>query len=153
MNEGHRNRWGSGGRSAPGQMMRALRIAIAVMTLVTAVACGGDEPEQARPSSPVKVSIVEPKTGSVITGDTLRVKIGLEGGEVVKEVSRDLTPTTEGHLHVSIDGAILSQTYGLTQSLDSPDPGKHLLQVEFVAKDHGPFNPRIIESAPFEVKS
>lgn len=132
--------------------MRVFRITIAVITLVAAVACGGDEPQQARPSSPVEVSIVEPKAGAVITGDTLQVKIDLEGGKVVKEVSRDLTPTTEGHLHVSVDGAILSQTFGLTQSLESPDPGRHLLQVEFVAKDHGPFEPRIIESVPFEVK-
>lgn len=133
-------------------IMRALRIVLALATAVATVACGGDEPQQARPSSPVKVSIVEPEVGAVITGDTFRVKVDLNGGRIVKEVSRDLTPTTEGHLHVSIDGAILSQTYGETQTLESPKPGKHLLQVEFVAKDHGPFDPRIIESAPFEVR-
>lgn len=132
--------------------MRALRIGIAVATLLVAVACGGDDPQQARPSSPVKVSIIEPKVGAVIAGDTFDVKVELDGGRIVKEVTRDLTPTTEGHLHVSVDGAILSQTYGETQTLESPEPGRHLLQVEFVAKDHGPFNPRIIESAPFEVQ-
>jgi hypothetical protein len=133
-------------------MIRPLRVLVAVALVVGAVACGGDEPQQARPSSSVKVSIVEPEVGAVISGDTFRVKVDLNGGKIVKEVSRDLTPTTEGHLHVSVDGAILSQTYGVTQTLESPGPGKHLLQVEFVAKDHGPFNPRILESAPFEVK-
>jgi len=133
-------------------MIRAVRTLLAVAAVAAAVACGGDEPQQARPSSPVTVSILEPEVGAVITGDTFRVEVDLKGGKIVEEVSRDLTPTTEGHLHVSVDGAILSQTYGLTQTLDSPAPGKHLLQVEFVAKDHGPFNPRIIESAPFEVK-
>lgn len=116
--------------------------------------CGNDEPQPAtRPSSPVKVAILEPSIGAVLSGDTLRVKVKLDGGTIVEEASRDLTPTTEGHLHVSVDGAILSQTYGLSQSLEMPDPGKHLLQVEFVAKDHGPFDPRIVASAPFEVTS
>jgi hypothetical protein len=133
-------------------MMRAFHVVLLCATVLAAVACGGGEPQQARPSSPVEVSIVEPKVGAVITDDTFQVKVELAGGKIVKETTRDLTPTTEGHLHVSVDGAILSQTYGLTQSLKSPDPGKHLLQVEFVAKDHGPFAPRIIESAPFEVK-
>lgn len=133
-------------------MTRALRIVVVTAIVVGGVACRGGESQGARPSSPVTVSIVEPEVGAVISGNTLRVRVDLHGGKIVKEVSRDLTPTTEGHLHVSVDGAILSQTYGVTQELESPKPGKHLLQVEFVAKDHGPFDPRIIESAPFEVK-
>ena len=132
--------------------MRAFRVALVLVTALS-VACGeGERPPAARPSSPVKVSILEPAVGAMLTGDTLRVSVELDGGTIVKEASRDLTPTTEGHLHVSVDGAILSQTYGETQSLEMPEPGNHLLQVEFVAKDHGPFDPRLIESAPFEVK-
>ncbi len=134
-------------------MSDALRIAVTVATILSAMACGGDEPQTARPSSPVKVSIAEPEVGQKLTGDSFTVRFALSGGgRIVKETSRDLTPTTDGHAHVSVDGAILSQTFGLTQELDMPDPGKHLLQVEFVAKDHGPFDPRIIESAPFEVQ-
>lgn len=124
-----------------------------VVAAVVVSGCGGDEPQAERPSSPVKVSIAEPAPGATIAQERFEVKIVLTGGgKVVEEVSRDLTPTTEGHLHVSVDGEILSQTYGLTQELESPDPGRHILQVEFVAKDHGPFDPRVIASVPFEVQ-
>lgn len=113
--------------------------------------CGNDAPAANRPRSSATVEIVEPEANAKIDGDSFTVRIGLDGGRIVPETSRNLT-SDEGHVHVSVDGEILSQTYGLTQRLDTPDPGKHLLQVEFVAKDHGPFEPRIIASVPFEVQ-
>jgi hypothetical protein len=128
------------------------RLIAAAALLVAASACGGSGSQEAsRPSSPAKVSIAQPQPGARLSGETLEVRVVLTNGTIVDETSRDLTPTTEGHLHVSVDGEILSQTYGLNQELEMPEPGRHLLQVEFVAKDHGPFQPRVIASAPFEV--
>jgi hypothetical protein len=132
-------------------MSRLLRIALVIATVVGASSCGGGETQTARSRSTATIEILEPEANAVITDDKFTVRVKLEGGRIVKEVSRDLTPD-EGHLHVSVDGAILTQTYGLIQEIETPTPGKHLLQAEFVAKDHGPFEPRVIASVPFEVE-
>jgi len=132
-------------------MMRALAAALLGCVLALGVACGDGGPSAARPRSPATVEILEPEASAVVTGAEFTVRIRLQGGRIVQETSRDLTPT-EGHVHVSVDGNILSQTYGLTQELEMPEAGRHLLQVEFVAKDHGPFDPRVIASVPFEVR-
>jgi hypothetical protein len=132
-------------------MKRLIALVAVGCVLVVGGACGNDGPAANRPRSSATVQILEPETNATVTGDRFTVRIDLQGGRIVPETSRNLT-AGEGHVHVSVDGEILSQTYGLTQALDAPDPGKHLLQVEFVAKDHGPFDPRIIASVPFEVK-
>lgn len=127
--------------------IRALGLALAL----AAAACGGGDQATARPRSPATVSIAEPAVGAVVTEERFTVRIALDDGTVVDEVSMDLEPTSEGHIHVSIDGRTVSEIYGLTQEIETPGSGDHLLQVEFVAKDHRPFDPRVIASAPFEV--
>lgn len=120
---------------------------------VFAVACGGGDGSTdagARPSSEATVAIVQPEAGAVFAGPEVVVEVDLEGGEIVEETSRDLN-ATEGHLHVVVDGRVVSQTFGLTQTIEVDEPGRHILQVEFVAKDHGPFTPRVLASVPFEV--
>jgi hypothetical protein len=121
---------------------------------VLSAACAGSSKQagSARPSSPAKITISEPKPGQAVSGKTFTVKIELNGGTIVKKTTTNITPTTEGHVHLSVDGKILTMTYGPTQRLDTPKRGRHLLQVEFVAKDHGPFNPRVLASVPFEVR-
>jgi hypothetical protein len=69
----------------------------------------------------------------------------------VNVVSQDLT-SDEGHVHVSVDGRIISQTFSLSQKIDAPKRGSHLLQAEFVAKDHGPFIPRVLSTVTFTVR-
>lgn len=129
-----------------------MRRVTALCLLLLAAACGNGEPAANRPRSSATVEIAQPEANAEITGDKFTVEIRLDGGRIVPETSRKLT-ANEGHVHVSVDGEILSQTYGLTQRLETPERGKHLLQVEFVAKDHGPFDPRVIASVPFAVKS
>jgi len=41
--------------------------------------------------------------------------------------------------------------YGLDERLPRLAPGQHLLQVEFVAADHAPFDPRVLTQAAFRV--
>ena len=47
----------------------------------------------------------------------------------------------EGHIHVSLDGALINMAYSATQPLppDKLTPGTHSVQAEFVAVDHLPF--------------
>ena len=41
--------------------------------------------------------------------------------------------------------------YGLRQRLPQLPPGQHVVQVEFVAADHAPFEPRVLTQAAFQV--
>jgi hypothetical protein len=133
--------------------MRRLAVACAATLVLLAASCGNDGGTSGgeRPSSTASIAIREPRVGDEITKSKFTVRLDLNGGRIVNVVSKDLTPD-EGHVHVSIDGKIITQTFGLTQKLDTPKAGSHLLQAEFVAKDHGPFNPRVLSTLTFEVK-
>jgi hypothetical protein len=74
----------------------------------------------------------------------------LAGGRIVDAASTNLAPDT-GHIHLSLDGALGSMTTGLVQVIDirSLPPGEHRLTVEFVAADHGPFDPRVTATVTF----
>jgi hypothetical protein len=52
-----------------------------------------------------------------------------------------------------LDGQLVSMTSGTSQMLDGLELGDHLVQVEFVATDHAPFDPRVLAAATFEVKA
>jgi hypothetical protein len=52
--------------------------------------------------------------------------------------------------HVDLDGPLISMLGGTSANV--PDtPGQHTLQVEFVAVDHGPFDPRVRATGAFDV--
>ena len=134
--------------------MRRVWTACVAMLLLLATSCGngGGTSGGERPSSTAKITIAEPSSGDVLAKSRFTVRIDLDGGRIVNVASKDLTPD-EGHLHVSIDGNVVTQTFGLTQKLDTPKKeGSHLLQAEFVAKDHGPFDPRVLSTVTFEVE-
>lgn len=149
-----------------GTRVRNLRTGgLAAMIAVSALmasACGGDGTSPAspttpttvaaRPSSTATLTITSPKSGSVVHGSTVDLRIALEGARIVKQTSTTLTPD-EGHVHVLLDGVLISMNYGLTETIPDVTPGKHLLQVEFVATDHAPFDPRVIAVTSFEVQT
>lgn len=111
-------------------------------------------PSGARPASTATLAIDEPSSGQVIAAkDTqLDVVMTLDGGTIVNTASTTLTPDT-GHIHLSLDGTLVSMTYGLVQLVDISglSPGEHTLEAEFVAADHGPFDPRVTASATFTI--
>ena len=104
----------------------------------------------ARPRSTASLAIVEPAPGASASAQDLEVVLRLDGGTVVDTASTTLAPDA-GHVHLAVDGAVVSMTYGLVQSvsLRSLPPGEHVLQAEFVAADHGPFSPRVTASTTF----
>lgn len=105
---------------------------------------------QARPRSTATLAIIAPAPGAVISGATLHVRLRLAGAEIVPQTSTNLSPD-KGHVHLSLDGQVVSMAYGIEQDVTAT-PGLHLLQAEFVATDHFPFNPRVISTVTFTVR-
>jgi hypothetical protein len=107
-------------------------------------------PATIRPASTATLQILNPTEGQVVPGELLRVRLSLQGGRIVDAASTTLTPNA-GHIHVSIDGRLVSMTYGVTQLVEVVQlaHGEHTLTAEFVAADHGPFVPRVIATVTF----
>ena len=105
-----------------------------------------------RPSSPAKIRIVTPAEGAIVHGPKVRVRVALTGARIVDATTTHISPTT-GHLHLYLDGKIISMNYQLDNTIPNVKPGTHLLRAEFVASDHLPFDPRVFVQVTFEVKS
>ena len=134
--------------------------ALAVGAALLLAACGGSAgpppsprppTPSARPSSPAQITIVSPKEGSVVRGPSVLVRVNIVGATIVPQTTKAITPTT-GHLHLSLDGQLISMNYQATQTLPNVPPGQHVLKIEFVAADHLPFDPRVITGVTFTVK-
>ncbi len=76
--------------------------------------------------------------------------MSLRGARIVPLASKTLRPD-EGHIHVQLDGRLISMTQGLRQMIPDLTHGAHSIRVEFVASDHAPFDPRHFASVTFEV--
>jgi hypothetical protein len=138
---------------------RGLLVAAALAVTVGAAGCGsnGDSPPAttgpgARPSSTASISIVEPQPGETVTGDAVTVRVDLEGARLVRRVSTNLQPD-EGHIHVRLDGETITILGGLTETIPDVAPGQHVLEVEFVAADHGFFDPRVVQVVSFSTEA
>lgn len=110
----------------------------------------GPQPAGPRPKSTAALAIVSPAPGERISGTTLHVRIQLTGGTIIPQTSLDLSPD-RGHVHLSVDGRVVSMAYGVEQDVPVT-PGTHLLTAEFVATDHFPFNPRVLKTVTFDVQ-
>ena len=131
-------------------------VGIAVVVLAACGDGGGEDAPavsgsaQARPSSTADLSIVQPKVDQVVHG-SVELKVRLEGAKLVPTTTTDIVPD-EGHVHVLLDDQLISMTQGLEQTIPDVSPGPHRIQVEFVASDHAPFDPRVVAVVAFEVK-
>jgi hypothetical protein len=114
----------------------------------------GPTPSGARPASTAKIGFDQPASGQVVPANEaqLDVVMKLDGGRIVDAASTTLAPDT-GHIHLSLDGRLVSMTYGLVQLVDirGLTPGEHVLEAEFVAADHGPFDPRVTARTTFTI--
>jgi hypothetical protein len=122
-------------------------LTLAAVLVVAGAACGssGAKPQAQRPSTTAKVQILSPTAGQVVTGSTLHVVLQLNGGTIVPTSTATPVGNNEGHIHLLDNGSVISMAYGTQQDI-SLTPGPHLLEAEFVASDHLPFNPRVIAS-------
>ncbi|MEX2554196.1 MAG: hypothetical protein WEB06_01030 [Actinomycetota bacterium] len=143
------------GRSRPLTMFAASLLMAALVA-----GCGGGPTSQAtpgapstaasRPSSTAKLKILLPKAGDAQGGPTVTLRVGLDEAKLVEFTSSNLKPN-EGHLHVLLDGRLISMTLGLEQQIPDVAAGSHVIRVEFVASDHAPFAPRVVQEVTFEV--
>jgi hypothetical protein len=128
-------------------MIRRLTTVVAVGILAVFAACssGGTS----RPRTNAQLQIVNPAANAT-TGPNLDLHFSLEGATVAPPTTLKLAPS-EGHIHVSIDGKLISMSYGLAQPVNNLAPGTHTLQAEFVANDHQPFANRVLAAVVFSV--
>jgi hypothetical protein len=107
-------------------------------------------PSFVRPSTTARLEILSPRAGDLFTGSPARIPVALRltGGRIVPLTSSHLIANA-GHIHLSLDGTLVSMTGSEGQVRASP--GRHVLQAEFVAVDHGPFHPRVIATVTFRV--
>ncbi|MFN2607856.1 MAG: hypothetical protein ABR511_08160 [Acidimicrobiales bacterium] len=130
---------------------RTVLAAMVVMTTVAlAAACSSGSASAARPTTTARLQITSP-TPNQVTGPDLSLELNLIGAKVVPAASGPLRPD-EGHIHVSVDGKLVSMTYGTTQDLHGLTPGSHSVQAEFVATDHAPFRNRVVAAVLFQVQ-
>ncbi|HEV8621851.1 MAG TPA: hypothetical protein VGR33_03045 [Actinomycetota bacterium] len=104
-----------------------------------------------RPSTDARLEILSPRPGQVFRGDPADVQVHLRliGGRIVGFTSSRLVPN-EGHVHLILDGRLVSMTSSTDQTL-ALSPGTYRLKAEFVAVDHGPFDPPVAASVTFSV--
>jgi hypothetical protein len=135
-------------------------VALAVSAAGLAACSGGQDPGPAapattsaaadRPSSAARLTIQSPQNGQTIRQPRPEVRIGLEGAKIVNQTTTRIQGD-EGHLHLHVDGKLVTMNYGLRERLPQLPPGQHVVQVEFVAADHVPFEPRVLTQAAFQV--
>jgi hypothetical protein len=147
--------------------LRCLTVALALAALVLAGCSGGGsssggqggsgQPTTSggttaaeRPSSTGKLTIEAPRNGQTVKGGNLVLRLDLEGAKIVPATTTKIRPD-QGHVHVMLDGKLISMNYKLTETLPKLTDGTHLIQVEFVASDHLPFDPRVLAQAAFQV--
>lgn len=130
----------------------AMIVAALGLAAVPIVFRAGAQPSTARIASTARVEIISPKPGELVTGSFVDVVVALKGGRLVPAATTRLKPD-EGHLHLSVDERLYSMTQGERQrvNLSGIAPGEHLLQVEFVAADHGPFSVPVIAVSTFRI--
>jgi hypothetical protein len=104
----------------------------------------------ARPSSQAKLTIEAPRNGQTVRQARPELRLGLDGGRIINQTTTRVQGD-EGHIHLLVDGKLVDMNYGLRQRLPQLPPGQHVVQVEFVAADHAPFDPRVLTQAAFRV--
>jgi hypothetical protein len=141
-------------RSTPPRLLAGSAIALVL------AACGGNQPSLAapsptlgpRPASPATVEILQPAASSTVSGTSVHVVLKLTGATIVSQTTTEIRPD-QGHLHLYVNGVLVSMNYGLEQDIPV-QPGTIDLKAEFVASDHAPFNPRVwAPDVIFSVKS
>lgn len=125
----------------------------AVLAVISLAACAPDSSSASvktvtRPTTPAKLQILSPEPNAVV-GSSVDLKLQLDGATIVAPTKASGVDPAEGHIHVLLDGKIVSMTYGLTQAVPVT-PGTHTIQAQFVASDHRPFANQVVAAVSFQ---
>lgn len=149
------SRFQSGNRRILGHKRRGVAAGAFLVASVTLglAACGGGSSTATttRPHTNAQLLVVSP-TPNAVTGPDVPVQFQVAGATVSPPQQNNLAPN-EGHIHVTLDGKLVSMAYKTSTQLIALSPGPHTLQAEFVANDHLPFANRVISVVLFTVKS
>ena len=135
------------------------------LTIVTIAGCGGGTAtttasttsttiKGARPTTSAQVTIEAPTADQVINGTTVAVKLKVTGAEIISDhggAHNDEVKPDEVHVHLSLDGRLVSMTFGDSDELKDLTPGSHTLTAELVANDHAPFANKVEATTTFTV--
>jgi len=131
--------------------MKRLAVLSVGLSLAFAACGGGSSPTSSptpsvgsRPTSTGKIAIVSPTAGQTVSTKGVIVKVSLEGATLVQGPATTTLRPDEGHMHLLVDGSTITLTGSLEVPTGPLTAGTHLIEVEFAANDHGPFNPRVI---------
>ena len=127
------------------------RIGFVLLATVFAThGCSSDsDTDTERPSTDVRLAVEAPAPNET-TGPDPVIRLRLIGGTVVGRTTGKLT-STEGHIHLSVDGKLESMNYTTEHQLHGLTPGSHTVEAEFVAVDHKPFKNRPRATVLFNV--
>jgi hypothetical protein len=105
----------------------------------------------ARPSTDAKITILSPRPHQLLRGNpaAIPVRLRVTGAPIVAQTSTHLSPD-KGHIHLYLDGMLAAMAYATSTTIYA-SPGRHRLQAQFVAVDHGPFSPPVTASVTFRV--
>ncbi len=74
-----------------------------------------------RPSSPAKLTIETPRQGQTVKQARPELVLALDGGKVVNQTTTRVQGD-EGHIHLYVDGKLVTMNYGLRQRLPQLPP-------------------------------
>jgi hypothetical protein len=143
-------------QSSSGTKQRLIWVVIPAMVAVLGLAltagswAPATKPSKNRPVTTARLAITDP-TPDEVTGPDVPVTLDLIGGTIAPLASTRLS-ATEGHVHLYVDGKLVSMTYGLTEDLKGLAPGTHSLRAEFVAADHAPFKNPVVAAVEIRVE-
>ena len=134
------------------------------LTIAIAAGCGGGTAtttasttsttiKGARPTTNAQVTIEAPTAAQVVNGTTVAVKLKVTGAEIISGhgAHNDEINPDEVHVHLSLDGRLVSMTFGDSDELKDLTPGSHTLTAELVANDHAPFANKVEATTTFTV--
>jgi hypothetical protein len=131
--------------------MARLVLPLVVLAFVAGACSSKGSSAANRPTSAARLEILSPAPNAV-TGPDLTIQLALTGGTIVPAATGPLRGD-QGHIHVSVDGKLISMAYGTTQDLHGLTPGPHSMQAEYVATDHAPFKNRVVAGVLFTVQA
>jgi hypothetical protein len=98
----------------------------------------------------MSLEVVSPTEGEVFNSTMVPFEVSVIGGRFAEETTLQNRPG-EGHLHIAVDGRIISMTGEASGEIHLAS-GTHVLTFDLSANDHSPFCPQVQETRTVKVE-